>query len=141
MAPEYEDVQNPSPVVPRTDLDADGYLRMQGQHDNEHADQGLASGSGVAAQSNDPCYDDDGYLNPAPGNHDAIESRYLRPPLPDVLQYDDKHYEIDGYLNPNIFPSNQDISVEMTPLSGDTANPYSEAYEHLPLQTRPNTPS
>ena len=87
MAPVYEDVdvvsdQNPSPGVPRTDLDADGYLNLEGQQDDKHAYQRPASGNDDEPLFEDQRHDTEAYLKPVPSNHDVIESKYLTPPLP-----------------------------------------------------------
>ena len=83
----YEDVdvvsdRNPPPVVPRTDLDVDGYLNLEGQQDNEYACQTPASGNDDAPLFEDQRHDTEGYLKPVPSNHDVIESKCLTPPLP-----------------------------------------------------------
>ena len=83
----YEDVDvvsdwNPPPAVPRTDLDVDGYLNLEGQQDNAHAHQRPASGNDDAPLFEDQRHDTEGYLKPVPSNHDVIESKYLRPPEP-----------------------------------------------------------
>ena len=79
---DYEDVdiasdENPPPVVPRNDLDEDGYLNLEGQHDDEHAYQRPVYSNDDAAQSDDQPHH---YLNHVPGNH---ESKYSMPQSPD----------------------------------------------------------
>ena len=84
MVPDYEDIDvvsddHPSPTIPRTDLDADGFLNIEGQ---QHANQRPVSGNDHGSLYEDQRHDPKGYLTPIPSNHDVIECKYLTPPLP-----------------------------------------------------------
>ena len=85
MAPVYENVDVvshdvPSDIVLTTDLDAHGYLNLEGQQHNVHTYQRPASGNDDPLLYDDHRHDTEGYLKPVPSNHDVIESKYLTPP-------------------------------------------------------------
>ena len=140
--PEYEDVDvvtddHPSPVVPRTDQDADGYLKLQGQGNEEHAYQGAVPGNNNEAPLSE---DTQGYLRAVPGDDDDTPlsedtQGYLRS-VPDNTadSLEDERHDTQGYLNP--VPSSHDAieSKYLTPpLPGATASPYSTPYDHVPF--------
>ena len=82
MVPDHEGVDvvsdnNPSPVVPRTDMDTEGYLNLDGENDDGHVHQRSAS-----SNVDDQRHACQGYMKPVPNNHNVIESKFLTPLLP-----------------------------------------------------------
>ena len=82
VVPDHGDVDivsgdHPPSVVPRTDVNSDGYLNLEDQQDSAHAHQ-------ISVSGNDDSHvteDQQGYPKPVPSNHDVIKPKYFGAPV------------------------------------------------------------